>query len=184
MDTDPQPGWAETLYDAKAAQLVLYGRALGLSPAEAEDVLQDTFRALLQLDAAPEQPAHYVLRTFRNRALNHRRSWWRRLARETEAARWFEPATPPDPAEDRLTAALARLPADQREVIVLKIWHHQTYAALGTLLGISANTAAGRFRYGIARLRRLLEEPCPHESDPQPDPTPALPAPVSALRTG
>jgi len=40
--------WCECLYEEKAAQLVLYGRALGLSHSEAEDVLQETFMALLQ----------------------------------------------------------------------------------------------------------------------------------------
>jgi RNA polymerase sigma-70 factor (ECF subfamily) len=148
--------WAGRLYDAKAAPLVLYGRALGLSHAEAEDVLHETFRALLALEAAPEQPEHYLVRSFRNRALNYRRSWWRRLARELEAARWFEPAEPEDPAEARLAAALAGLPQEQREVIVLKIWHRLTFAAIGRLQDISPHTAAGRFRYGVARLRRVL----------------------------
>src|ERR1700727_1146499 len=41
--------WCQPLYEAKAAGLVLYGRALGLSHGEAEDVVQETFVALLKL---------------------------------------------------------------------------------------------------------------------------------------
>ncbi len=183
VSTDCQVGWAERLYDAHATQLVLYGRALGLSHAEAEDVLHETFRALLALDAEPEQPAHYLLRSFRNRVLNHRRSWWRRLARELEAVRWFEPAEPEDPAAQRLAEALVGLPPEQREVIVLKIWHRQTYAAIGRLLDISPNTAAGRFRYGLARLRRTLEE-TRHELDETPDRAAAFAATAPAVPPG
>ncbi len=178
MSPDALRKQAEQLYDAHAAPLILYGRALGLSRAEAEDVLHDVFRALLALEAAPERPVAYLVRSFRNRALNHRRAWWRRLIREAAAARWFEPAEPEDPAADRLAGALAALPPDQREVIVLKIWHRQTFAEIGRLLDISPNTAAGRFRYGLVRLRRLLEEPV-REPDEVPEcPTARLaPAP-------
>lgn len=153
-------GWVERLYDARAAAMLLYGRALGLSHAEAEDVLQETFVALLALEQPPAQPVGYLVRSFRNRALNHRRSWWRRLARELEARRWFDPVDPVDPREERLGRALGRLPADQREVIVLKVWHGMTFAALGQLLGLSPNTVAGRYRYGLERLRRALEDAC------------------------
>ncbi|MGI8965754.1 MAG: hypothetical protein ACR2H1_06655, partial [Limisphaerales bacterium] len=72
--------WCERLYHGKAAGLILYGRALGLSHAEAEDVLQETFAALLQCALMPEEPEHYCWRSFRNRALNYRRSFWRRIA--------------------------------------------------------------------------------------------------------
>ncbi|MCX8091440.1 MAG: hypothetical protein N3I86_11035, partial [Verrucomicrobiae bacterium] len=78
MNTEQERfAWCERLYRAKAAELILYGRALGLSHSEAEDVLQETFLALLQRSDAPESPEHYCVRSFRNRALNHRRSLWR-----------------------------------------------------------------------------------------------------------
>lgn len=149
--------WCERLYEAKAAQLILYGRALGLSHAEAEDVLQETFLALLRLPERPEEPEHYALRTFRNRAMNYRRSLWRRLARELESMRWFE-RSPAETAQERAAmAALAELPREQREVIVLKIWHGHTFEAIGQLLEVSANTVAGRYRYGLQKLRTCLD---------------------------
>ncbi len=39
--------WCRPLYESKAAGLILYGRALGLSHGEAEDVVQETFVSLL-----------------------------------------------------------------------------------------------------------------------------------------
>jgi DNA-directed RNA polymerase specialized sigma24 family protein len=92
-------GWCEALYEAQASALLLYGRALGLSHSEAEDVLHETFIALLERPQAPQEPAHYAVRAFRNRALNHRRSLMRRVWRELESQRWFEPSSAETAAE-------------------------------------------------------------------------------------
>jgi RNA polymerase sigma-70 factor (ECF subfamily) len=152
------------LYEAKAAELILYGRVLGLSHAEAEDVLQETFLALLQRDSSPSQPEHYCTRAFRNRALNYRRGLWRRLTRELESQRWFESPTPQDDGEAAAMHGLSRLPADQREVVVLKIWHDYTFEEIGELVGISPNTAAARYRYGLQKLRSHVKG-ATHERD-------------------
>jgi RNA polymerase sigma-70 factor (ECF subfamily) len=149
--------WCETAYRRKASELVLYGRALGLSHCEAEDVLQETFLALSQKEEAPEQPDHYCVRSFRNRALNYRRGLWRRLTRELESRRWFERASSEKPEETRAMQALSGLPQLQREVIVLKIWHNYTFEEIGELLEVSPNTAAGRYRYGLKKLKACLE---------------------------
>ena len=106
---------------------------------------------------SPLQPEHYCLRSYRNRALNYRRSLWRRLAREWEALSWFEPAPAESAAEREAMRCLTRLPREQREVIVLKIWHDYTFEEVGELLEISPNTAAGRYRYGLQKLRQHLK---------------------------
>jgi RNA polymerase sigma-70 factor (ECF subfamily) len=157
VSADAQLGWCEALYEAKAAELILYGRALGLGHAEAEDVVQETFVALLRLSAPPARPDHYCVRAFRNRALNYRRSLWRRLAREWESRSWFEPSDSAHPAQSGAMAGLSRLPREQREVIVLKIWHDYTFEEIGELLEISPNTAAGRYRYGLQKLKLCLK---------------------------
>jgi RNA polymerase sigma-70 factor (ECF subfamily) len=150
--------WCQPLYEKKAGGLLLYGRALGLSHGEAEDVLQETFVALLQLDHEPEDTEHYSLRAFRNRALNFRRGTWRRLAREIESHRWFEREAHETEAERHAMKALTELPPEQREVIVLKIWNGLTFEAIGRLFDISPNTVAGRYRYGLNKLRACLRE--------------------------
>ena len=156
--------WRESLYQQKASGLILYGRALGLSHSEAEDVMQETFVALLNLESKPEEPERYCLRAFRNRALNYRRSLWRRVAREFEATRWFERPSVDDETETEAVDALKKLPPEQREVIVLKIWHKMTFDEIGRVLDISPNTIAGRYRYGISKLKFLLVE-CRYERD-------------------
>ena len=90
MSKNADSHWCEAIYDAKAAELILYGRALGLSHCEAEDVLQETFLTLMDKPVPPARPEHYCVRSYRNQALNHRRSLWRRLTRELESHRWFE----------------------------------------------------------------------------------------------
>jgi RNA polymerase sigma-70 factor, ECF subfamily len=149
--------WCVRLYERKAAELILYGRALGLSHGEAEDVLQETFLALMQNPQVPLKPEHYCVRSFRNRALNYRRSLWRRLKREWEAQRWFEKSPSEGPAERAAMRCLAGLPMEQREAIVLKIWHRCTFDEIGELLDISPNTAAGRYRYGLQKIKLQLE---------------------------
>jgi RNA polymerase sigma-70 factor (ECF subfamily) len=149
--------WCEALYEAKAAELILYGRALGLTHGEAEDVLQETFLVLLKMPQRPLEPEHYCVRSFRNRALNHRRSLWRRLTRELESLRWFEKSPGESEAERAAMNCLAGLPVEQREAIVLKIWHRFTFEEIGGLLGISPNTAAGRYRYGLQKIKLQLE---------------------------
>jgi RNA polymerase sigma-70 factor (ECF subfamily) len=152
-----QSVWCEALYEAKAAELILYGRALGLSHGEAEDVLQETFMALMQMPVPPGRLEHYCVRAYRNRARNYRRTLWRRLTREWESLRWFE-REPDETAEEQAAMrALAGLPADQREVIVLKIWHSCTFEEIGGLLEISPNTAAGRYRYGVQKIKDRLK---------------------------
>lgn len=150
--------WCERLYDSKAAGLLLYGRALGLSHGEAEDVLQDTFVALLKRDRPPEQAEHYCVRSFRNRALNYRRNLWRRLTREFESHRWFERQQDESAHEREAMRRLSELPVEQREVIVLKLWHLYTFEEIAGLLELSPNTVAGRYRYGLQKLRAGLKE--------------------------
>ena len=149
--------WCERLYSEKAAQLLLYGRALGLSHSESEDVLQETFIALLKLPEAPKAIENYAYRTVRNRALNYKRSLWRRVAREVESLRWFERDPDETAAERTAMRALQHLPREQREVIVLKIWSRYTFDEIAGLLEISPNTVAGRYRYGLEKLRASMK---------------------------
>jgi RNA polymerase sigma-70 factor (ECF subfamily) len=111
----------------------------------------------MQRSCPPQQPEHYCVRAYRNRALNFRRGLWRRLTRELESQRWFESGSEANENEREAMRCLETLPREQREVIVLKIWHQYTFEEIGDLLEISANTAAGRYRYGIQKLKACLK---------------------------
>jgi RNA polymerase sigma-70 factor (ECF subfamily) len=58
---------------------------------------------------------------------------------------------------------LTALPVEQREVVVMKIWGRLTFPQMGEALGISANTAASRYRYALEKLRTQLSMETSHE---------------------
>lgn len=57
---------------------------------------------------------------------------------------------------ERLSAAMTSLPYEQREVITLRMEADMTLRKIAELQGTSVSTAQARYRYGIERLRSLL----------------------------
>jgi RNA polymerase sigma-70 factor (ECF subfamily) len=57
-----------------------------------------------------------------------------------------------------LAEAVAKLPEDQRSVVVLHQWGELTFAQIAEQLDISVNTAASRWRYALLNLKKLLAE--------------------------
>jgi len=116
--------------NVRAAGLLLYGRALGLSHSESEDVLQETFLALLQLPQRAGGPNITASAPFANRALNFRRSLWRRLGpRMGIGPLVLKAIRPADEAgaEAEAVRRMAALPANNGKVIILKIWNGMTF---------------------------------------------------------
>ena len=56
----------------------------------------------------------------------------------------------------QLSSTLAELAHEQREVIALRIYGQMRFGAIAKSLGISVNTVKGRYRYGIAKMRSIL----------------------------
>jgi RNA polymerase sigma-70 factor, ECF subfamily len=52
--------------------------------------------------------------------------------------------------------ALGRLPYEQREVVVLHLQNGLTFKRIAQLQEVSVNTAQGRYRYGMEKLRSLM----------------------------
>ena len=57
----------------------------------------------------------------------------------------------------QLAEALTLLPFEQREVIALRIYGQMRFGAIAKSLGVSVNTVKGRYRYGIDKLRSILD---------------------------
>ena len=55
-------------------------------------------------------------------------------------------------------AALASLPDEQREVVILHIHGELKFREIAEMLGVSSNTAQSRYRYALSALRKLLAE--------------------------
>ncbi len=56
----------------------------------------------------------------------------------------------------QLQDLLARLSYEQREVIVLHLHHELRFREIAKALGISINTVQSRYRYGLDKLRSIL----------------------------
>ena len=52
--------------------------------------------------------------------------------------------------------ALSRLPYEQREAISLHLQGGMKFKAIAELLDVSVNTAQSRYRYGLDKLRSIL----------------------------
>ena len=96
----------------------------------------------------------------RTAALDARRSERRRKARDAtvmERAALFESSGDEDVARKEAVAhALAELPDEQREAVVLKVWGGLTFAEIAQSVGAPLNTVAARYRYGLEKLSGLL----------------------------
>lgn len=155
------------LYDRYAVRL--YRAAVGMlgRREDAEDVVQEVFAAVFQSshNLAKVQNLTAYLFTALRRAAGHRAARRLREPRTGEAAiaNIASKADPDDRSNfdgERLQKALLALPAEQREVIALKIDGGLTFAETAQVIGISANTAASRYRYALERLRTSLKEQC------------------------
>ncbi len=134
---------------------------------DALDVLQETFLALHRdgADVATERVRAWVLRVATNRAIDRLRG--RRGAdAEVEPDRW--PARvadgPADHAEraevrHRVAAALDRLSARQREVVLLRVYENESFVRIAERLEITEGACKAHFRRGLETLREVLDTP-------------------------
>jgi RNA polymerase sigma factor (sigma-70 family) len=59
---------------------------------------------------------------------------------------------------DRMHQMLAKLPDEQREVIVLRHFGDMSFKQIAETTNCSINTALGRMRYGLINLRKMMTE--------------------------
>lgn len=57
----------------------------------------------------------------------------------------------------RINEAIAALPSEQREVVVLRLKGEMKFDDIAKCQGVSVNTTRGRYRYGVDKLRSILE---------------------------
>jgi len=57
-----------------------------------------------------------------------------------------------------LSRALAKLPIEQREILVLRYYSQMRFSAIASSLEIPLNTAKSRYRYGMDKLRQILND--------------------------
>ncbi len=149
--------------------LLLLARQYVRSLNEAEDIVQDSLvRFWRSRDKVLDRQAFMYI-CVKRCALDWQRSEKRRVRRDETTAR---PAAgtlfvaTPEQAERvaAIETALQSLPAEQAEVVVMKIWGGLTFQQIATALGVSPNTAASRYRYALAAMREALAEEYSNDS--------------------
>ena len=151
----------------------LYRFLLGLSskPELADEVFQETWLSLIRSNSQPQGRATFrtwLFQIARNRLIDH---WRKHGARQPLHDSYDEQNhAVSDEANDpeqlftlsrdsqRLDSALQTLPADQREVFLLRAHGDLDLAQIASLTEAPLETVKSRLRYAQQKLRRLLAE--------------------------
>lgn len=164
------------LYDRYKVELLKLAVVLAGDVNTAEDIVHDVFVRFAG-SAATIKPTgslrSYLATSVANRVRNHVRDNRRHGQTTLDGTeRLACPARGPgqwavlNEQLTRLSRALAQLPYEQREVICLRIEMDMPVAQIATLQSTSVNTVKGRYRYGMERLRSLLDSEV-EECNPQ-----------------
>lgn len=157
-----------TLYDRYGR--VVFGllyQMLG-SPEAAEEVAQDAFHAVWRrartYHAERGSVRVWLLAIARNAAIDWRRTKGKRLAREAaidEADALADETRLEDRViatlrAERVRAAVAALPTEQREVLSLAFWSGLSQSEIAARTATPLGTVKSRVRLGMAKLRERL----------------------------
>jgi RNA polymerase sigma-70 factor (ECF subfamily) len=155
------------LYDGY--RVILFGLLVRIlnSREEAEDILQDVFiqvwRRAKDFDENRGKPFTWLVTLTRSRAIDRLRQLGARQRLATSAAQ-----DQPEEASDALTdtiksgqkevvqRALAELPEDQKQTLVLAYYEGLTQSEIAAKLGAPLGTVKTRMRSGLAKLRARL----------------------------
>ncbi|MEZ4837703.1 RNA polymerase sigma factor [Flavobacterium sp.] len=139
-----------------------------------DDVFQDTFIKViktLKSNSYNEEGKFlpWVMRIAHNLVVDHfRKTKKMPMQRETEEYSIFsymsdnsmnvEGRMITDQVESDLQRLLDELPADQKEVLVMRMYQDMSFKEIADSTGVSINTALGRMRYALMNLRKVIEK--------------------------
>ncbi len=157
----------EELYDRYGEKLFHYLTIRLASAEDAEDILQEVFLRFARYSIRwkfIKNIEPFVFRVARNEANRFlKRKHQNEINPENAPAlaRVINDSLitdcPDRSDKEFLSLALARLPEEQREVLVLKFFEELTLKEIAAVYGLSLNTVASRYRYGLTKLKTLLE---------------------------
>ena len=152
------------LYDLCGDRMHLFLVSKRMPREDASDLIQEVFLRLVRKKEAfqsVENPAAFAFQVARNEA----NRWLSRTIRKREqfrliAADLFVEVDPnhskSEDWRDTFTNALAVLPDEQREVVVLKIYSGFTFQEIAVITATPQGTVATRFRRGIGQICQEL----------------------------
>lgn len=169
MSEEPQPldsGVIATLYVEHGEEVRRFLLGLLRDSQLASDVLQATFVKLMQKghETRGETRKAWLFRVAYHEAMAVRRrdavgdKVARRLAWSVEAAAGLGPDDPlvRHEAVEGVRAALLLLPAEQQQIVRMRMYENKTFAVISQELGIPLGTALGRMRSALEKLRERL----------------------------
>jgi RNA polymerase sigma-70 factor (ECF subfamily) len=153
------------IYEKYKRDLLALALALSNDKGAAEDVVHDVFISFVQFSeklTLRTSLKSYLLSCIANRVRNLHREQCQQAIRldETETIRSDSdgPEQMAIASEElyRVGRAMVRLPYEQREVIILHLQDGMRFRAIARSQGVSINTIQSRYRYGLNKLRSLL----------------------------
>jgi len=134
---------------------------------DAEDIVHDVFVSFAQSAETVKLNGNlksYLLTCVANRARNKNRA---NQHRQTVGLDEAEPVVSHSKRPEQWlicseelrqwSDTMARLPYEQREVVILHLRAGMKFREIARLQGISINTIKGRYRYGLDKLRSILD---------------------------
>ena len=159
-------GAADLPSDSELLQQVHWIRGLAYAILRDHELSQDVSQEVLLMAISGEPRHGRILRAWlaavtRNLALSQLRERSRRTAREARSARSVEALPARDPLEvleahEAVTQAMHALPADAREVILLRFFEDFSFHEISRRLGIREEAARMRLHRGLEQLREAL----------------------------
>jgi RNA polymerase sigma-70 factor, ECF subfamily len=153
------------IYEKYQRNMVSVAEAMLRDRGAAEDVLHDVFVSFAE--HVPELELRTSLRGYLMAAVvNAVRNRFRSKERtqtalgEIDVAASGEGQAAQAEKKDelaRLRWAISMLPQEQREVVTLRLQGDMGFSEIAKMTGTNANTARGRYRYGVERLRGLMD---------------------------
>jgi RNA polymerase sigma-70 factor (ECF subfamily) len=154
------------IYDRYETDLLTLAKSLLGRTDQAQDVLQDVFVRFIESIDSFELTGSlkgYLVTCVANRARDYLRKDRRRTGEPIEAAHAVESRQRgplqeiiADEQRQRLAAALAELPYEQREAVLLHLQAGLKFREIARVQGVAAKTAWSRYRYGLDKLRSML----------------------------
>ena len=150
-------------YDAYNNGLMLYARNW-LNKDTAQDVVQAAFVKLMSQIKVPRDVKAWLFRIVRNEPITCLRRQERQLRHGSRFLREREPWFESQP-EDLIDAQSARellttLPAELREVVVLRVWGQCSFTQISTVIGCSVSTVHGRYKTALASMKERMQRSC------------------------
>ncbi|MBJ6979546.1 RNA polymerase sigma factor [Luteimonas sp. MC1895] len=161
-------GAFETLYLRHRERLHRFLLRQLRDPGLADEVFQDTWQRVVSAGAdwRPDAAfATWLYRIARNRVTDHWRARQHRPPAPDDADARTARLEDGDTPERRLDAwqrrrglqqALDALPADQREVVLMRLEQELTLEQIGDITGVGRETVKSRLRYAMDKLRAAL----------------------------